>query len=380
MTRVTEQPIRPHPDTTYQILPYPDPKPTLPAGHGGLAVRTWFRQRLLDRRSRNVPLPPMIGVDGQPALWGWGTALVVVRAGQHLVQAQLNTTEAERMVTVAGGEIVTLEYAAPRNTRGRGVLGPPGQRQVGIPVWNTWAATFLGGWTLVNLVDQYLYPLDAFAFPVAAAAPAAYIGTVLVKRHLDRRARRRANGPAVPVPAPAADQATYVLATGQPSTSPGEARLSRSAPSASAMAPHFLGAAPPPDPPTGWGAVVLTSSFLTSVVRVGRISFWSPLTLSTWTPPPAVRVDGQYVPASWSTWWYPLRPGMHTIDVVEPAAARLRVEVAAGTTQYVHCRAHVHVRRDHTERNVIGEQAEVTLRLDRPRVGRSKATRTRVLA
>src|SRR5690606_33440327 len=133
-------PIRPHPDTSYRVLPYPDPPPRLPAGHGGLVVRTWYRRRLMDKSPKVLPLPPMIGVDGGPAWWGWGTALVVLPAGQHLVQAHLATAGSERMVTVAEGGIVTLEYAAPRNSSCRGVLGPPGQHQPGLPYGNTFLA------------------------------------------------------------------------------------------------------------------------------------------------------------------------------------------------------------------------------------------------
>src|SRR5690554_6717517 len=188
-------PIQRHPDASYQVLPYPDPPPHLPAGHGGLVVQNWYRRRLMDKGATLLPRDPMIGVDGKPALWGWGTALVVLPAGQHLVQAQLGTAEAERMVTIADGEVVTLEYAAPRNSFCRGVLGPPRQRQPGLSYGNTLFGILMVYLPLGTFVDAHDYPLYTVGYPTVASLPAAFVAAALIQRHIDRRGRIRAAGP-----------------------------------------------------------------------------------------------------------------------------------------------------------------------------------------
>src|SRR5690606_3174914 len=181
-----------------------------------------------------------------------------------------------------------------------------------------------------------------------ASLPAAFIAAALIQRRLDRRARIRAAG--LPVPAPAATAGGIL---------------------------QFLDGAPPPDPPEGCGAIAPTSSFRTKVETAA--GSWSPHVMSTWTSPPTVRIAGRPAPASWSTWWYPVPAGPHDIEVTEPASARLRVQVVAGRTHYVHCRARIRVVRDRSDSHVVDQQARVTLRLDRPRRGRAKATRSRVV-
>ncbi|MEO3776598.1 hypothetical protein ABGB16_07055 [Micromonospora sp. B11E3] len=120
-------------------------------------------------------------------------------------------------------------------------------------------------------------------------------------------------------------------------------------------APVFLGAAADaPQPPAGFGAVVATFHFTSHVelYRSGMLVNDRP-NYDIWVPPPLLYVDGQQVRASWSRWWYPLRPGAHDVEVRQPATARRRVEVAAGGLVRLEYRASIMIRKDHTDTQVL---------------------------
>lgn len=129
-------------------------------------------------------------------------------------------------------------------------------------------------------------------------------------------------------------------------------------------APRFLGAtAEPPAPPVGWGAVTVEYWFTSAVdlVRGDTVVNDRP-NYDIWVPPPVARVDGREVRASWSCWWYPLRPGPHDVEVVEPARASVRVEVEAGEVRRLRYRARIRIRKDHTDTQILAWRSEATLR------------------
>ncbi len=103
-----------YPGGRYQLLPYRtgEPAPALPDGYGGLAIRTWRTSRLA------ADLAPIVGVDGEPAMYGWGEALVPLPPGEHLVEVQYVEPVHTALVTVAAGAVSTVDY--PPGTGGSG--------------------------------------------------------------------------------------------------------------------------------------------------------------------------------------------------------------------------------------------------------------------
>lgn len=86
-------------------------------------------------------------------------------------------------------------------------------------------------------------------------------------------------------------------------------------------------------------------------------------------PVPQVLIDGVRQPATWGGWWYPLRPGTHTVEIaVEPPTAgpapmreRVDVEVRAGEATALRADAHVYAHRDEATRRVLGEDGRLFL-------------------
>ncbi|MEW2143441.1 hypothetical protein AB0869_11550 [Micromonospora vinacea] len=117
-----------HPQGAYQIERYDPagPPPQLPPGHGGIAVHIWCPPQ-----SARFTLAPMVGVDGRPATYGFGRALIVVPVGERLVEVQYVSPQRSALVTVGEGEVVPLEYAASYEAFGTGALGRGDQRPSG---------------------------------------------------------------------------------------------------------------------------------------------------------------------------------------------------------------------------------------------------------
>lgn len=111
-----------HADSPYPVLPCDTP-PTLPDGFGGIAVHT----RCPAGAERHT-LAPIVGVDGRPAVYGWGDALVVVPAGERLVEVQYVEPMQSTMVSVAAGQVVDVEYVAAGDGVSPGALGGLGRR------------------------------------------------------------------------------------------------------------------------------------------------------------------------------------------------------------------------------------------------------------
>ncbi|HEX5494335.1 MAG TPA: hypothetical protein VFX70_07170 [Mycobacteriales bacterium] len=129
--------------------------------------------------------------------------------------------------------------------------------------------------------------------------------------------------------------------------------------------PRFLGdgdGTGGPVPPDGWGAVACVFWFTSAVdlVRADRVVN-DRSNYDIWVPRPVLRVDGRDVPASWSGWWYPLRPGPHQVEVLEPAPAGLRVQVTAGATDRLRYRARIRIRKDHTDTHILEWRSTATL-------------------
>lgn len=113
-------------DTRYPVRRYErGSTQELPPGHGGIAVLAWYPVPH-DRRHLSVPL---VSVDGSPAFESWGRALIVVPAGERLVEARHNDAQITRTVAVTAGKIIELDYV-PAEGISRSRLGPSPQLPV----------------------------------------------------------------------------------------------------------------------------------------------------------------------------------------------------------------------------------------------------------
>jgi hypothetical protein len=329
-----------HPEGRFAVVDAPD---ALPAEHGGIAVEVTGT-----RRMRRVALAPQVGVDGEPALYGWGRAIIAVPPGEYLVEAQHLEPMDTMPVTVSSGDVLNLTYwgAAGRPGTWRTATStepPPADRPWLLAATLRILAKVLAGGAVIGAAQVGL---------VAAGIPtwaAILLLTVLGIVALGSVAVSEAG---------AQDRAlsgvedrrlvTHLL----PSPSPGGEE------------PLPLGrSTPPPAPPPHHGAVVLDLSFSSIVMLVrGENVVDDRPNGDGWEPPPVVRIDGLAVSSGWGRWWYPLRPGSHDVEMVEPGAARLQVEVLPGEVQTLHYQAEITVSKDETDTTVLSRSA--TGRLD----------------
>ncbi|GIG66684.1 hypothetical protein [Phytomonospora endophytica] len=276
-------PAAPFADPAVPVLEWPEdrPAPRLPAGKGGIAVRT----RYGGRWDRRYPEPARnVGVDGRPLWHGWGRMIAVVEPGAHLVEVREERAEGARIAHVAAGTVVELEYAAPRNWGTVGTFGPAPVREVGATT-RPWLLAFGGLMAALAAFTRAGYPPDGWT-PLALVAVAVALPPVWnrYRARADRRYRACLAG-----------------------------------------APHrftdgwFLGDTPGdlPDPGPEHGGLLLRFR-LRHGIRTGEALAGNP---HAWLGPPRPRIDGHAHRASWATWWYRLPPGRHTVAVLPPEVA-----------------------------------------------------------
>jgi hypothetical protein len=312
-------------ESRYPVVPVPPTGPEFPAGHGGVAVHTSVRRE--DRRAFD---PPMIGIDGEPAFHGWGTAVVVVPAGEHVVEVQSETPVRSVRVTVEPGGIVPIRYSP---LRGLGEPSPQTARRRplrtgGMPIVILYAVAgaLVPGLAVLVLTVQ-LGGSGRLAGGVAAMVMLAVAIGQPVRVALARRRDR-----AEPMAAPPVARSDTASAEASPSAGSG---------------PVFVGDDPDAavlTPPPGWGSVLVSYWFTsgTGGLDHGRVQPERP-NVDRWISRPGVVLDGDPVPAGWSGWWYPLPPGRHMLEVRTPAPASLVVDVSGGAQTRLVYRAELSV-------------------------------------
>ncbi|MEV6345273.1 hypothetical protein [Actinoplanes sp. NPDC051851] len=255
---------------------------------------------------------PQVGVDGEPVLYGFGRALIPVTPGRHVVEAQkLRGQDGTFALTIRAGEVARIVCE-----RGRfRVEGTPPARRV--PPMVRMAPLIVGGvLALTALLLGLVFLLHLTGLPdglvVALAAVPGTAGLVW-----------------------------FMFRTGQAydamfSPTWNQNRSSRSGP---AHSPLRLGDdAAVPTPPAGRGAVLLELRFHASAVDADGVEDFD---YDGWVAAPTVRIDGRTVVAGWGRCWYPLSPGLHDVELTEPATAKTRVEVTAGGISTLRCQATV---------------------------------------
>jgi len=324
-----------HPEGRFPLVDDPG---ALPDGHGGIAVEVTGT-----RSARRVALAPQVGVDGAPAMYGWGRAIIVVPPGEHLVEAQYLEPMDSVPVTVRAGEVVDLRYLGVADRAGQwrtagSAAPPPADRPwLLVATLRTLGKVLVGSAVVVapavGLVVLGAPTWAAMLLSTVLAAPV--LGWVLVS---EARARERTLS--------GADDRRRAARL-RPTALPGGDE------------PRSLGRfAPPPAPPQHHGALVLDLGFYGTVKLMrGETEVDDRPNWDGWEPPPVVRIDGLAVPGGWGRWWYPLRPGSHEVAVVEPGPARLRIEVPSGEVRTVWYHAEITVRKDETDTTVLGRSA-----------------------
>lgn len=307
--------------------------PPLPKGFGGIAVRTRRGARFDMRRgepARNV------GVNGRPLWYGWGRMIAVVPPGEHLVEVREESVEGACWVSVRAGDLVELDYVAPRSRSGEGLLGPAPVRRVGTtrrPFVLSFAAVVLvlAGVSYTRFFELLSRPPRFTLFVAAALSLALAVPWWWTRRRRIGDERYRAA---------MSDEARLV--TDAASRKPGD----------------FLGITPRtvPDPGPAHSGLIIQAS-LRHTLSPGRAH--AGLQCS-WLPDPRLWINGRKRPVSWATWWYELPPGRHEIEVWLPTTEAtststrngeehinpltVPVDIAAGETRRLDIEVRAHSR------------------------------------
>ncbi len=137
------------------------------------------------------------------------------------------------------------------------------------------------------------------------------------------------------------------------------------------MTAVLIGGGAVPAPPDGSGGLLLTCWFVSKVeLTSGGAVVNDRPNYETWVDPPEVRIDGEPVRASWSSWWYPLPPGPHHVEIGSPAPASTRVEVTGGDNTLVFYRADLRIQKDAADTEVLERRGTGSLRAGKRRPSR----------
>lgn len=296
--------LRLEPCGGFPVLPVGSP---LPEGYGGIEIST---------ADRMVPglepeSSPLIGVDGAVAAQGWGSGVIAVPPGRHLIRVERGGMETlSRVEDVAAGQTVGLDYrvSVVRN-RGRYLVGHAGFG----PKGRTRATNRLnsgGSATTRHVVIPAVVGGAIMSFSVS-------LGTLFTDGILQQLL--------MVVPATVVVAAVAVLIPLL--TVRNRRRVEREL----AHEPRQWGEAwrvfdggPMPAMPGNRGALLLDVRIRIFAVAPG------------WTPPPRLRIDGRDVPIDFGCWWIPVETGEHRVEITpagdEAAPQQRTVTVVAGQT------------------------------------------------
>jgi hypothetical protein len=294
---------------------------------------------------------PVAAVDGEPVAIGDGTVFVVLPTGRHVVEVQGGATSSPIVVEIGGAQTSTLVWREEAD-RATVRFGPevvdamPPASPVYLYQWAV-AVFILCGLPLAT-VNVFSWGETASRATVIAVA---IIGAALVP-FVPWRRRERA-------------RIAAVMAEREKPGQPPVVHYPWDGP-ALADRPALLGERPEalPELAPGQGALLLRSQAHRHLWKggdgvTGRDTELAGLRVEA----PRVRVDGLEQPATWGNWWYPLRPGPHTVEIAvaaptggaAPVSERIEIEVRAGEATAARARAHVFTHRGEDGRIVAEE-------------------------
>jgi hypothetical protein len=317
-----------HRDAAVEAIPSPyavsTTRPVAPEGSGVLEL-------VLDAAATM----PVAAVDGTPAAVGDGTVFVVLPAGPHAVDVQSGTASSPVVVRIEDGATQTLVWReeADRLTVRFGpevVDAMPPASRVYLYEWAVFTVIICGlPFGAVNA-----FSLDSTGSRIVLIALAVLIVGLIPLAPWRKRERARL--------------AALRLERQGPAQSP-PVRYPWDGPDV-ADRPALVGDRPASLPAfaPGCGALLLRAKAHRHLWKDGDgVVVRDPELAGLRTEAPRVRVDGFELPATWGNWWYPLRPGEHTVEFeAEGAVERLEFTVAEGEAAAVQAQAHVHAHRE----------------------------------
>ncbi|MEQ4205066.1 hypothetical protein ABN028_28095 [Actinopolymorpha sp. B17G11] len=148
MSAAPDDVLTTYPGTPYDVrAPNSDDQLLLPAGHGAVAIEAWC-----PRSEQNAALP-IIGVDGKPATHGFGRALIVVPAGERLIEVQEGRPRQTTQLTIAEGQVTEFEYSPVlKPTRGRQQDGKRSPARTPGHAFQAWMSLAIGVVSVVWIV------------------------------------------------------------------------------------------------------------------------------------------------------------------------------------------------------------------------------------
>lgn len=293
----------------------------------------------------SAPVPPLVSVDGRPVRLGGGLRVhVTVAAGPHLVEVMDDHHYESRTVTVGEGATARLwfgvgllrsepriylgsqEYAAEsgkvdRRAEQVGAAASVAAFVAGLAFLLPWLTGLPG-------VPEHIPILSVIALAVAVFWPVRALARALLRR----RGPVDVGAPAPESVAPSTDPAHQVMAVPRGAVLP---------PAEAAVCLRFRA-----DPKA------LRTIKIRTRVGGGRkrtVPYFSNSRVD-WLAAPEVTANGQALPARWSTWWIPVRPGPVRLRVRLPgfadsggprATAEIETTVEAGRVRHVDCRYNV---------------------------------------
>jgi hypothetical protein len=251
---------------------------------------------------------PVAAVDGAPVAVGHGQLTVALPPGPHMVEVQGTDTSSPVVVDVEPEASHRLKWFEERSRLLR-TFGYPSEPVpsaagrllftyhlmwfiavvVGIPVWI---------WAVVGSSDSTFATVSLWAVPALMAAQLLFLPWSRAEKRRVMAARAEELAATFPAHRPhpwdGGDETGPALIGG--------GRLSA------------------PDMNLGHGAVLLDLYAWRHLWNGTGICEREASLAAMWTPSPGVMIDGIDVPATWGTWWYPVRAGAHRITVVVEGA------------------------------------------------------------
>lgn len=331
-----------HRDPAVAVLPSPyetaTARPVPPDGSGVLEL-------VLD----SAATMPVAAVDGTPVAVGDGTVYVVLPAGPHEVDVQSGATASPVVVDVSAGATAALVWREEVD-RATVRFGPkavdplPPRSKVYLYEWAVIVLLVCG----VPLALVNAFSLDETGSRIALGAVAVLALALLPFAPWRRRERER------------------LAALRLANEGPGLARPVHypwGGPDA-ADRPALVGDRPEalPEFAPGRGALLLRARGHRHLWKGGDGVVPRDAELaSRRAAPPAVRIDGLELPATWGNWWYPLPPGKHTVEVeVETARSSVEFDVREGEATAIRADAHLYTRRG-DDRGIVSDEPRLVL-------------------
>ncbi|GAA2171017.1 MULTISPECIES: hypothetical protein [Glycomyces] len=292
---------------------------------------------------------PVAMVDGTPVAVGEGTVFAVLPAGRHVIAVQGAATCSPVVADIEPGETATLVWyeEADRFTVSFGTRRvdplPPASP---LALYHWAIAVFAVCGLPLATVNLFSWGETASRATVVAVL---VLGVALLPL-LPWRKRERARLAALQLEQERGGQS-------RPVHFPWDGPQVDDRPALLGDRPERL-----PDFAPGQGALILRTKAHRHLWKDGEgVTARDAELAAQPVGPPTVRIDGLEQPASWGNWWYPLRPGPHTVEIEGmDRLERFDIDIAAGETTALRADAHRFVHRG-PDRGLVHDEGALYL-------------------